>query len=1112
MPDPQSTSLSNLGNYNAQNYGSGEAVVTIHQYMPPQPTPPVVLDDALQQLAALPLEAIPDVAPLPPGSYMPLKPNPLFVGREHDLRVLASALKGGETIVINHVEVTAATGLGGIGKTQLASEFVHRYGPYFAGGAFWLSFADANAVQAEIVKCHHAVGLEVRLNYDSLPLEDQVRLVTSAWESPLPRLLVFDNCEDEELFHQWCPRTGGCRVLVTSRKAVWSLESGIKIQPLGVLSRAESIELLRKYRSDLTEKDLEAIAKELGDLPFALSLAGSFLKKYQHTTIGTPEAYLEHLRKIAVVQHISLQGKGSMYSPTRHEMNVERTFALSYDQLDETDPIDKVALALLVRAACFAPGDLIPRALLKATLEDKDKLSPEEELQIEDALERLVSLSLLENTGDGALRLHRLLALFIRLRSGEKEAEAQSIVEKVLLEKAQQVNKAGYPLQMLALQSHLQYLIEGTQQRQSDKTASLCHELGVHFKMMGAYEQAQSRVEQALAIRQQVLEAEHPDIAASLNALGEIYQEQGKYELVEPLYQQALATRRQVLGPEHPDTGMSLNNLGILYQDQGKYRLAEPLLQQALAIRQQSLGPEHPDTAISLNNLAGLYQDQGKYELAEPLLQQALAIRQQSLGPEHPDIAVSLNNLALLYRARGKYELAESLLQQALAIDQQTLGPEHPDTATVLNNIAGLYQAQGKYGLVEPLLQQVLAIRRRILGPEHPDIAMSLNNLAELYRSQGKYELAEPLLQQALAIYQQVLGPEHPDTAMGLNNLAELYRSQGKYQLAEPLLQQALVIRRQALGPEHPDTAMGLNNLAELYQAQGRYEQAEPLYQQALVIYQQILGPENPDTATGLNNLAELYRVQGKYELAKPLYQQALAIYQRALGPEHPNVAKGLNNLGGLYQTQGEDIQIRYTKIMPANKYTINTAHTAVQRMYRLMTQARSNFIQAEPLYQKALAIQRQALGPDHPDVATSLSNLALLYQAQGKYEQARPLYQQALAIQRRALGPDHPDVAKSLSNLAGLHQAQGKSEQAESLLQQALAIQRQTLGSEHPDLAKNLSNIAGLYQEQGKYELAEPLYQQALAIYRQSLGSEHSTTKSIQHDYESLLRRIKRQ
>ena len=87
------------------------------------------------------------------------------------------------------------------------------------------------------------------------------------------------------------------------------------------------------------------------------------------------------------------------------------------------------------------------------------------------------------------------------------------------------------------------------------------------------------------------------------------------------------------------------------------------------------------------------------------------------------------------------------------------------------------------------------------------------------------------------------------------------------------------------------------------------------------------------------------------------------------------------------------------------------------------------------------LAIAEEALGPDHPSVATSLNNLAELYDTQGDYAKAEPLYKRSLAITEEALGPDHPDVATSLENLAGLYRATNRSSDAEPLERRAARI-----------------------------------------------------------------------
>ena len=122
---------------------------------------------------------------------------------------------------------------------------------------------------------------------------------------------------------------------------------------------------------------------------------------------------------------------------------------------------------------------------------------------------------------------------------------------------------------------------------------------------------------------------------------------------------------------------------------------------------------------------------------------------------------------------------------------------------------------------------------------------------------------------------------------------------------------------------------------------------------------------------------------QGRYTDAETSWLAALE-EAKQFGDEDVRLATCLNNLALLYNTQGQ-------------------------------------YGQAEPYYQRALAIYEKALGPDHPNIATSFNNLALLYNTQGKYALAEPLYLRALAILEKALGPEHPNVASGLENYADL-------------------------------------------------------------------------------------------
>lgn len=141
---------------------------------------------------------------------------------------------------------------------------------------------------------------------------------------------------------------------------------------------------------------------------------------------------------------------------------------------------------------------------------------------------------------------------------------------------------------------------------------------------------------------------------------------------------------------DHPDVAQSLNNLAGLYENQGSYSEAESLYQKALEIYGRVLDGEHPNMAQTINNLALVYHNQERCEEARLLYQEALAMRKQLLGAKHPDVAESLNNLAGLYESQGHDDKAESLYQEAMRLFENALGSNHPFTKTVSDNLKRL--------------------------------------------------------------------------------------------------------------------------------------------------------------------------------------------------------------------------------------------------------------------------------------------------------------------------------------------------------------------------------------------------------------------------------------
>jgi tetratricopeptide (TPR) repeat protein len=138
-------------------------------------------------------------------------------------------------------------------------------------------------------------------------------------------------------------------------------------------------------------------------------------------------------------------------------------------------------------------------------------------------------------------------------------------------------------------------------------------------------------------------------------------------------------------------------------------------------------------------------------------------------------------------------------------------------------------------------------------------------------------------------------------------------------------------------------------------------------------------------------------------------------------------------------------------------------------------------------------------------DLIWVFTGLGRFYQGQGLYGLAQPWYEQCLSTVKARLGEEHPDVATSLNNLASLYNSQGNYTAAEPLLQQALTMKKRLLGEEHPDVATSLNNLAGLYDSQGNYTAAEPLFLQALEIYEQKLGVNHPHTVNCRKNLENL-------
>jgi tetratricopeptide (TPR) repeat protein len=168
---------------------------------------------------------------------------------------------------------------------------------------------------------------------------------------------------------------------------------------------------------------------------------------------------------------------------------------------------------------------------------------------------------------------------------------------------------------------------------------------------------------------------------------------------------------------------------------------------------------------------------------------------------------------------------------------------------------------------------------------------------------------------------------------------------------------------------------------------------------------------------------------------------------------------------------------------------------------------SRAEYTQAKALHQRALSIREAEFGPDHPDTAHSLDNLAAVLVDQGDLDDARALFERAFSIRETRLGADHPDTAHSLTNLASVLVDQGDLDGAIPLYERALSIRETRVGADHPDTAHTLHNLANALATQGDLDGARTLQERALAIRETHLGADHPWTATVLNDLGVILR-----
>lgn len=683
-----------------------------------------------------------------------------FVGREREVETLHQQLQENE-----RVAVSAISGMGGIGKTELALQYALSSKQTYQGGICWLRVKGLN-VGTQIVQFGRS-RLQLQPPED-LDLTGQVGFCWTHWAAG-EVLVIFDDVTDYEVIKPYLPPAESrFKVLITTRLR---LGKSVKQLEIDVLDESAALALLESLvGAERIQRELDHAKKLcawLGYLPLGLELVGRYLDRKPDLSLAEMQQRLEKKR----LDERSLSKPDTDMTAS---LGVAAAFELSWEILDE--PTKQLGCLLSLFALAPIPWSLVEPCLPEQDFDDLEELRDD----------NLLNLNLLQRKGAGVYQLHQLIREFLQAKQATlanlnklRQQFCQAMV--AVAQQIPEIPTRDLVIELAPAMPHVAETATTLNRYLSDKDLIKPFEgLGRFYRGQGFYKQAADWYEQCRSQTEQRFGSEHPDVANSISCLASIYRIQGRYPEAEPLYQQALEMRQNLLGAEHPQVADTLNNLALLYQERGRYKEAEPLYRQALEMRQRLLVSEHPDVAESFNNLAHLYVSQKRYTEAESLFNQAVALYRHTIGKESIEVATILNNLAHLYSTQERYTEAESLYIQALTLNKRLLGEEHLNVAANLNNLAFIYNKQGRQLEAEQLYKQVLAIVEKLLGAEHHYLAFTLKNLAELYALQGRYAEAEPLYIQGLAILEKNFGAEHPDTIKLCESMHQLRNSKTK--------------------------------------------------------------------------------------------------------------------------------------------------------------------------------------------------------------------------------------------------------------------------------------------------------------------------------------------
>jgi MinD-like ATPase involved in chromosome partitioning or flagellar assembly len=810
--------------------------------------------------------------------------NTNFTGRDETLWELHEKLRSRPETPARPVIIR---GLSGLGKTQVALEYAHRFGPDY-DVIWWMNCGLSQYVDASLVD----LAQEMRTVFHAaLPEEGggpetvrQLLRYLSEGRADKRWLLIYDNADDVATIKSLLPFSGG-HVLITVRDERWANE-GTSVE-VGKFDRMESISHLRQRKPGIAEAEANGVADVLGDIPLAVAAAGALMA----STGMSASEYLEQLSQ----QSMPSLPEGHMLGA--YPKPAVQGWCLSLDQLKKRSV---AAARLLDICSMMAPDISLSLIYSQAMVDALRELDPavSERNMIEGLIRRIDLLALIKLDNNARqVQVHAVVQAVVTVRMDEEEkATARRGIHQLLVAARPQGDMDDpqmWPRYRL-IWPHLRP--SGAISSVDEPVRQLLIERVQYLRYRGDLDRGRRRAVETQTVWKSELgkEPELPGLRPQLLrlqfSLANILRDQAQFGESRALDEAVLDEQRQLLGEEHPHTLFTRGSLAADLRALGDYGSALNLDLETYRLWSIGYGDETPGTLTAANNLALSYLLTGDFRDALHQDRLTLGRRRSVLGPTHPRTLGSGIAIARDLLEAGRYAEAVTQMAQVSAQCREALGD---DDRSTLRARLWYGVALRCAGHAEQASGHIEAARTGLIrgwgGEDSSDalacrLSQALNLLAMNQPEEGRIA-AEGVL----AIYTRRVGNEHPHSLICTLNISTAQCLEREYAAAETAARAAVGGLRERLGHAHPYTLAANMVLASTYAFQKNLAEAQGLEQEVTAERERVLGTHHPDTWRSRANLLLTQHELGDERASNGRHEIAVRLAE-ILGPGHPDV------------------------------------------------------------------------------------------------------------------------------------------------------------------------------------------------------------------------------